>query len=326
MKSLQIFILVLVPFALLISCSENKKKSDTDAINGTIKILHAGSLSMPMKVIADSFMKQYPNVKVLLEASGSVDGARKISELNRKYDIFVSADYLVIDRLLIPNHTKWNLLFAGNEMVIAFSSNSREGSIIDSLNWFKIINMENIYYGRSDPDSDPCGYRTLLTLNLAEEYYGKIGLAKNILEKDVRFIRPKEVDLLALLQTQAIDYIFIYRSIAIQHKLKYVELPKSINLGYPGYAENYKRAKVYIRGSSPKTTIEIVGEPMAYSFTIPTNAENYDLAILFANFMTDKKLGLSILESMGMAIFEPWLSPLTEEKPDLLILNTLPSQ
>jgi molybdate/tungstate transport system substrate-binding protein len=325
MKEMILKAFLLVQLIILYSCTGSMKKVEIDEITGTIKILHAGSLSMPMKVIADSFMLHYPKVKVLLEASGSVDGARKISELNRNFDIFASADYLVIDRLLIPSHAKWNLIFAGNEMVVAYTPASKESNSIDSLNWFDIIEKKDIFYGRSDPDSDPCGYRTLLTLNLAEEYYGKSGLAKNILEKDVRFIRPKEVDLLALLQTQAIDYIFIYRSIAIQHKLKYVELPKSINLGYPGYAENYKRAKVYIRGSSPKTTIEIVGEPMAYSFTIPTNAENYDLAILFANFMTDKKLGLSILESMGMAIFEPRLSPLTEEKPDLLILNTLPS-
>jgi molybdate/tungstate transport system substrate-binding protein len=300
------------------------KKGGSDEINGTIKILHAGSLSMPMKVIADSFMLHYPNVNVLLEASGSVDGARKISELNRNFDIFASADYLVIDRLLIPRHTKWNLLFAGNEMVIAYTPNSKESNKIDSLNWYDIIEKTDIFYGRSDPDSDPCGYRTLLTLNLAEDYYGKSGLANKILGKDVRFIRPKEVDLIALLQTQAIDYIFIYRSIALQHKFKYIELPKAINLGYPSYAENYKRAKVSIRGSTPGSTIEIAGEPMAYSFTIPINAESYDLAILFANFIIDKKLGLSILESMGMTTFEPRISPLTQKAPDFLNKNPLP--
>ena len=36
-----------------------------------------------------------------------------------------SADYTVIDKLLIPDYTKWNIKFAVNEMAIVFSENSR---------------------------------------------------------------------------------------------------------------------------------------------------------------------------------------------------------
>jgi len=82
-----------------------KRKLITDCpegLSGDLIIFHAGSLSMPFKAIADTFMRIHPNVKILAEASGSIDAARKITELDRDCDIMASADYSVIDNLLIP--------------------------------------------------------------------------------------------------------------------------------------------------------------------------------------------------------------------------------
>jgi molybdate/tungstate transport system substrate-binding protein len=49
-----------------------------------------------------------------------------------------------------------------------------------------------------------------------------------MVSKNKDFIRPKEVDLVALIESNAIDYMFQYKSVAIQHGLKYIELPKMI--------------------------------------------------------------------------------------------------
>ena len=67
-------------------------------------------------------MEKYPKVKVLREATGSRTAARKISELHRPADIMASADYTVIDALLIPEHAQWNIKLATNEMVIGLPS------------------------------------------------------------------------------------------------------------------------------------------------------------------------------------------------------------
>ena len=268
-------------------------------------IFHAGSLSMPMKAIADSFKIKYPEVTIRLEAAGSVECARKITELNRNADIMASADYKIIDDLLIPNHADWNVLFSGNELSLVYTNKSRYANEINADNWFEILQLPNVHHGRSDPNADPCGYRTLLTLQLAEEFYGQPGLTQKISRKDTRFIRPKEVDLLALLETGTIDYIFLYRSVAVQHGLEYLILPKEINLGNPKLTNEYANASVTIRGSSPLDTMQIVGEPMVYGITIPKNADNPLLAKKFLEFFMHPEYGLKIIERMGMPALQP---------------------
>jgi molybdate/tungstate transport system substrate-binding protein len=182
-------------------------------------VFHAGSLAVPFKEVARAFNQVYPEVRVLLEAAGSRASARKISDLHREADVFASADHTVINTLLIPEHARWNIRFAANEMVIAYTDHSRRAGEISGDNWYRILLDKNVAYGRSDPNTDPCGYRTVLSSRLAEIHYTEPGLSERLLEKDRRHIRPKETDLLALLEVGEIDYFFIYRSVARQHGL-----------------------------------------------------------------------------------------------------------
>ncbi len=296
MKRLFVIAAFVVAISACVSSSKDKQ---------TLTIFHAGSLSMPIKAIADSFKVENPNVKIFLEAAGSVECARKITELNRQADIMASADYKIIDQLLIPENADFNILFAGNEMALVHTSRSKYADKINKDNWYEILQEPEVQYGRSDPNADPCGYRTLLTLQLAEIYYSIPNLAKSIENKDNRFIRPKEVDLIALLETGAIDYIFLYRSVAVQHHLPYLALPSQVNLGNPNYEEFYKQASVTIRGLAPGDSLTITGEPMVYGITIPKNAPNKELAKKFLDFFTHKDKGLKIIESMGMPLVWP---------------------
>jgi molybdate/tungstate transport system substrate-binding protein len=274
-------------------------------LKGNLIVFHAGSLSMPFKVIADSFMKHHPKVRILAEASGSLDAARKITELKRDCDIVASADYTVIDKLLIPEYAVENIKFATNEMAIVFNDKSKHSGEIDTLNWLSVISGKDVSVGRSDPDSDPCGYRTLLTLELAKRYYsgnpdipGKID---NILKASKRNIRPKEVDLLALLDAGAVDYIFLYKSVAIQHGLRYLELPERIDLGNPLYNDYYAGAEVKVRGSKPGDSVTMRGEAMVYGITQIKNAPNKAVAEAFIKFVTSEE-GRKILDRMGQGV------------------------
>ena len=245
----------------------------------------------------------YPKTQFRMEAAGSVDCARKITELGRSCDILASADYLVIDELLIPEYASDNRLFAVNSMVIAYTGNhavqSRSTATTGPLFCFRPMYATDAPTPRRPlrlPDpADPAAGRTLL--------HGKAGTmpfkVSDFTEKDTRFIRPKEVDLLALLGNHAIDYIFIYKSVALQHNLRYLELPPQINLGDRSLAEQYARATLTVRGSSPGDSLKVTGTPITYSFTIPHNAENPQLAKEFARFLTDSLGGQKILRAMG---------------------------
>jgi molybdate/tungstate transport system substrate-binding protein len=255
--------------------------------------------------MADSFKKMHPAVNMKLESSGSVDAARKISDLNRSADIMASADYKVIENLLIPNHATWLIKFAANEMTLVYDEDSQYAEQINQQNWQEIILRDDVIYGRSDPDSDPCGYRSVLTLQLAEEYYHKDGLAKQILNKDQNYIRPKETDLLALLESKTLDYIFLYRSVARQHGLQYLILPDSVNLGNPNLANHYANAKVNIAGKKPGEKMTMTGEPMVYGITMTKNSPNPKAAKAFLHYVLSEKKGLDIMTKNGQPALVP---------------------
>lgn len=281
-------------------------------------VFHAGSLSVPFKQIAQAFEKQNPSVRVLLEAAGSRDCARKITDLGRRCDVMAAADYAVIDTMLIPEHAEWNIKFAGNEMAIVYEAGSRRADEITAKNWPHILLRDDVAFGRADPNSDPCGYRTLLVLNLAEVYYGRAGLSEAFSKKDTRYLRPKETDLLALLETRTIDYIFLYRSVAEQHGLKWLALPDAINLKQPELAEAYKKASVEITGAAPGTKTVVYGEPMVYGVTIPKNAPNPNAALAFVAFLLEEDHGLAIMARNGQPSVVPAASETYEKLPERL--------
>jgi molybdate/tungstate transport system substrate-binding protein len=268
-------------------------------ISGDLIIFHAGSLSVPMKDIAAEFRKLHPEVNILLESAGSVASARKITDLNRPCDILASADYAVIDNMLIPKYADWNIKFASNEMAIVYHDQSRSAEQITAKNWYDILMKKEVAFARADPNSDPCGYRAVMTLQLAEKFYKKPGLAKMFLDKDQEYIRPKEVDLLGLLESNSIDYIFLYRSVAIQHNLKYITLPDQINLKNQAFASEYASATVEINGKKPGEKETLKGEPMIYGVTMLKDAPNKAAALAFLEFMLSKGQGMKILEKDG---------------------------
>ena len=98
-----------------------------------IVVFHAGSLSVPFSQIEKKFEAKYPQYDVIREAAGSRACARKITDLHRKADVMASADYKVIDNLLMPKYAKFNALFATNEMVIAFTPHSKYANELDHI-------------------------------------------------------------------------------------------------------------------------------------------------------------------------------------------------
>ncbi len=285
-----------------------------NAISGDLIIYHAGSLSMPFKEIVAEFNKIYPKVNVLTEAAGSVASARKITDLNQPCDILASADYGVIDNMLIPKYADWDIKFVSNELSIVYDEKSRLSNHINSKNWYTILMNKEVSFGRSDPNADPCGYRTILSLELAEKYYKKPGLAKMISGKDQNYIRPKEVDLLALLESGSIDYIFLYRSVAIQHNLKYITLPDEINLKSMGLAAQYATVATEINGKEPGKKETVKGEPMVYGVTMLRDAPNKPAAIAFLQFLLSKDKGMKIMEKDG----QPSVIPMAVQNYDKL--------
>jgi molybdate/tungstate transport system substrate-binding protein len=313
-------LLLLIAASIITSCrNEPVKHADNSELNGDLIIFHAGSLSVPIRVLSDSFQAIHPGVTIKPESAGSLTSIRKITELKKECDILASADASMIDKLLMPHNTDWNLEFAVNEMALVYHQGSKYSGQVNSKNWPEMLLKEDIAIGRADPNSDPCGYRTVLSLCLAEKSMKKDGLADKIMEKDRRYIRPKEVDLLALLETNTVDYIFLYKSVAMQHKLPFIELSDSINLGDPLLNVWYSSVSVEIPGNSPKERITQAGEAMIYGLTIPFNSPNKEIAKEFVKFILSDK-GKQIIRNCNQDPLSPARLSEQSKKPEWLEL------
>ncbi len=294
------------------SCHNSQPKKSSES--KVLSVFHAGSLSVPLKNMAAAFEKENPGTEVRLEAGGSLACVRKITELNQICDVLALADFNLIDELLIPEYAQWNILFATNELCLVYTDKSRMSDRISRDNWFEILMNSEIRYGRSDPDADPCGYRTVLAMKLADRLYPGGQDWQKLLEKDTRFIRGKETDLNALLESQTIDYMFNYRSVAVQHNFKYITLPDSINLSNPKLDSWYSNATVTVRGTGPGSTATQTGASIVYGLTIPNEAPNPGLAEKFVSFISDPQRGRLIIEQSGQTAINPVYSPKSSKK------------
>jgi molybdate/tungstate transport system substrate-binding protein len=267
---------------------------------GKLIIFHAGSLTVPMMSIERAFEARYPKVDVLREAAGSQKCARKISELKKPCDIMASADYKVIDKLLVPDFATWNIRFASNQMVLCYTDSSAFAKDIGPQNWTDILGREGVFWGHSDPNLDPCGYRALMVLQLAEKEFADAGLYERLLaNRPLANIRPKAVELIAMLESGGMDYAWEYRSVAVQHRLKFLTLPEKINLSSYALDSFYQQAKVEVSGKKPGETITLSGKSITYGVTLLDKAPNRYAAILFINYMLDPEGGMKILAEMG---------------------------
>lgn len=279
-----------------------------------LKVFHAGSLSVPFAAIEKAFEAKYPWVDVRRESSGSVKAIRKVTELHKPCDVVASADYSLIPQMMFPKYADHVRLFARNELVLCYTARSKFAEEINADNWFEILARPGVKWAFSNPNLDPCGYRAVMALVLAEAYYKK-PLVDRLLKPYLPFdfvrqgekvtvyvprdfaprggkllIRPKAVELLGLLESGAIDYAIEYVSVARQHGLKYVTLPPQINLSQTSYQELYRRVRVRLGNGKL-----ISGKPIVYGIAALKMAPHPKEAKLFEDFVTSAE-GAALLK------------------------------
>jgi len=324
-------IFVLIAAFLILGCSAPVEQKVT------LKIFHAGSLTEPIKAFKEVFESMYPEVAVQNEAAGSTTSIRKITELGRRADVVAVADYSLVQQMMYPEYADWVIMFARNEIGIAYTNNSRYADEINSGNWYQVLRRSDVKIGFSNPNDDPCGYRAMMILKLADLYYNdsifddliakhsnlrfkfengsfilKMPDSEDINPDSKLMVRSMEMELLHGLETGEVDYIFIYRSVAEQHGLRFLKLPDKINLGSVDYAKQYSKVKVVQANGNV-----VVGKPIVYGITIPKNAEHKSYAEKFVELVVSEK-GQEILRKLGQNPIVPAKADREENLPENL--------
>src|SRR5678810_117868 len=113
------------------------------ALADTLVIFIAASLTKPMQPALDTFSAR-TGIVVQRESGGSLEHARKITELHRIPDLLLLADADVFPRLLSPRYATWYAEFARNRMVIAYTPKSKHASDINASNWYDILRGKDV--------------------------------------------------------------------------------------------------------------------------------------------------------------------------------------
>jgi len=273
---------------------------------GPLVVYNAGSLAKPFSELLKAFRARHPGIVPAQENSGSLEAARKLTELGKIPDVIGVADYGVIARLLVPQHATWYATFARNAMVLIHTDASIGAKEINGRNWWQILLRPGVRAGHSDPALDPNGYRTLMVFQLAEKFYHQPGLAARLERAfPAKYIRPKEADLTALVEAGELDYSWSYASIAKTSGLPYVALPPEVNLSDLGLASWYAQASVRVPGPNrgKADSVGFRGEPIVYALTIPTAAPHPETAQAFVRFVFSPE-GRSIIRASGFIVLE----------------------
>lgn len=291
--------------------------------NIPLRVIPAGSLLVPFGEAEQEFELLHPGVDVQVEGHGSIQVIRQVTDLHRPVDVVAVADESLIPDLMYRpmegspvNYTDWYIPFAGNEMVIAYTCQSRYASEITQRTWPDILARPDVRVGIANPMLDAAGYRALMVTCLAEDEYKNDTLFARIIGDHVQpeiaiatvggnttitlpeilkpsddkiAIRDGSIYLLSLLQAGGIDYAFEYKSVAEAENLSYVSLPPSIHLGDPGFAGTYRKVTV-ILGFQRFSSIgrERAGVPIVYAITVPNNAPHPELAKEFVTYILNE--------------------------------------
>ena len=296
----------------------------------TLSVFEADSLMVPFAQVEREFEAANPTIDVRIEAHGSIQVIRQVTELGQDVDVVAVADYSLIPMLMyqtsMPSgkpYGDWYIKPATNTLVLAYSAKSKYASEVTASNWYDIVTRPDVRFGLADPRMDAVGYRTLMLGVLAGSYYGDDTLmgrmvgncfttriseseaggittisVPEVLEPSTErlCLRGANMQLLALLESGDVDYTFDYKSVVLQHKLNYVELPSQINMGDPSLAAEYGKVEVKLDFRRFKTVDPVfAGLPIGYGVTIPANARHPLEAAKFVAF---------ILGPDGQRIFE----------------------
>lgn len=277
--------------------------------SGRLMIFAAANLSRPMAALVDAFQKDHPGVRIDCEYGGSQVLCRKIADMGRSADLVAVSDPLVFDQILLPAHASWYVNFAGNELGIAYTQASKYQAEITSDNWYDVLARPDVRVGRVDENKGPIGYWTLQCWLLADRYYadrpGGSSISRRLKARvAARDILPDINAFLPRLAEGGVDYVFMHRSMAEQHNLKFIALPDEINLSRMDQADTYAKVQVEIDGARPGERLVQVAHPIVYAVTIPTGATNPELAGEFLWFMLSGR-GRAIMEKE----YQPTLSP-----------------
>lgn len=201
----------------------------------------------------NSLLAGYHNatgIKVLnAKGGGSFQDAREIGQ-GDPANAFVSVSKNSYNESYLgPRYSGWAIAFASDQLVLAYS-NSTDTKLVNSIvSQFSYAQKENssstyaqayanltsgkIQVGISNASLDPAGLRGWISLEIAGKLFAgnESHYTSAIVSNGGVTSASSAAQLVSPLSTGNIQFLFIYRSVAVSEKLPYIELSNYTNFG-----------------------------------------------------------------------------------------------
>ncbi len=247
-----------------------------------IRVLAAGSLAHTFEDhVAPAFTDETGHA-VHGEYYGANAVMRMVEDRTKHPDVIVSADATLLRDRLYDEFTDWDLEFATNSVGLAYNAETAFGQALeDGEPWYEQatgVDAGDLAIG--DPNLDPLGYRAVQAFDLAEAEYGLSDFRDRLIERV--YEEPDEPQLTAGVEAGSRAGAVVYRNMAVDHGLPFLEFPDAYNFAVPELADHY--ATVSFTTEDGYTA---VGRPVVYNATVNAEADSPAAGRQFVGFLGD---------------------------------------
>jgi molybdate/tungstate transport system substrate-binding protein len=250
------------------------------------------------------------------KAAGSLLLAQQISQGN-PVSVFIAVARPAVQSLYLGNESSgWAIAFASDQMALAYSNASTQNTAATAIltaynsaaasntteawyDFFSSITSGSVKIGIANPNGDPAGYRAWIVLEAASKAYANNSsfFGNKIITNNGNITGASAADLVGPLETGQIQFLFIYKSAAIAHKLNYLQLPDQVNLGNPKYSKFYSQFSYALSKGLQK------GALIALYITVPVDSTDMADSLQFVVFVV--KNSPTLLSPFGLVPMTP---------------------
>ena len=268
--------------------------SGTDA--GPVRVLSAGSLARTFEDHVGPAFTDETGIEVHGEYYGANAVMRMVEDRTKHPDVIVSADATLLRDRLYGEFTEWDVEFATNSVGIGYNEETAFGRGLDAGEpWYELaVETDEGDISIGDPDLDPLGYRAVQAFELAEREHDLEGFRAEMLA--LVYEEPEEPQMMAGVETGSRAGSVVYRNMAIDHGMPFLEFPEAYNFANPELADHYATAEFTTEeGYTAK------GRPVLYNATVNDAADAPEAGRELVQFLADRS---DLLVDAGLTVGE----------------------
>ena len=250
----------------------------------SVSVLSAGSLAQTFESYVGPAFEKEAGIEVRGEYYGANAVMRMVEDGTKHPDVVVSADATLLRDRLYGECTDWDVEFAANSVGIGYNEATAIGRGLEAGEpWYELaLESDEGDVSIGDPNLDPLGYRAVQAFELAENEYGIDGFRDEMM--DLVYEEPDEPQIMTGVESGSRAAAVVYRNMAVDHDVPFVEFPDAYNFADPDLAAHY--ATVEYTTDEEGYTAE--GRPVVYNATVLDDADDPEAGYRLVQFLADE--------------------------------------